>query len=445
MTPYTYTFTTSQVFSSGCPCAIWPDVQPSTANDGSDKNSVELGVKFTPSLNGAISGIRFYKFADNTGTHTGTLWTSTGTQLATGTFSNESSQGWEQLNFSTPVQVTAGTTYVASYHTSSGHYAVTAQGLSSAVTNGPLTALANGGVYTYSSSTTFPTSAFNGSNYWVDVLFTNPTQPPPSVTSTTPTSMATSVPVSTSLTINLSQQIQPGSATVSLTDSNGNSVQGTTTLNSAGTTLTFTPSSAITASMTYTASVSGATNTSGVSMPSAYSWTFTTSGVATCPCTIFESDATPAVAAANDKHSVNLGVKFTTDTSGYIAGIRFYKGTGNTGTHVGSLWTASGTLLGQITFTNETANGWQTATFSTSIAVTAGTTYVASYYAPNGQYAANSGAFTNGPINNSPLHAQQSTTGNGNGVYLYSSSSGFPTNTSSASNYWVDVIFRTTP
>ena len=67
--------------------------------------------------------------------------------------------------------VTAGTTYVASYHTDTGHYADTAQGLASAVTNGPLTALASGGVYAYGSGNAFPSSSFNATNYWVDVVY----------------------------------------------------------------------------------------------------------------------------------------------------------------------------------------------------------------------------------------------------------------------------------
>jgi Domain of unknown function (DUF4082) len=53
-------------------------------------------------------------------------------------------RGWQELDFSSRVAVTAGTTYVASYHTGTGHYEFTPGGLSSAVTNGPLTALANG-------------------------------------------------------------------------------------------------------------------------------------------------------------------------------------------------------------------------------------------------------------------------------------------------------------
>ena len=64
-------------------------------------------------------------------------------------------------------------------------------------------------------------------------------------------------------------------------------------------------------------------------------------------------DAAGGATDANDPKAVNVGVKFTATENGYITGIRFYKGASNTGTHVGSLWTASGTLLGQVTFTNE--------------------------------------------------------------------------------------------
>jgi hypothetical protein len=39
------------------------------------------------------------------------------------------------------------------------------------VTNGPLTALANGGVYAYGSANAFPSSTYNAHNYWVDVVY----------------------------------------------------------------------------------------------------------------------------------------------------------------------------------------------------------------------------------------------------------------------------------
>ena len=48
-------------------------------------------------------------------------------------------------------------------------------------------------------------------------------------------------------------------------------------------------------------------------------------------------------------------MKFQSDTPGSITGIRFYKGVGNDGVHLGNLWTEGGTLLGSATFTNESA------------------------------------------------------------------------------------------
>ena len=71
--------------------------------------------------------------------------------------------------------ITPGTIYVASYFAPNGHYSVTPAGLNAAVTNGPLTAVANAtsanGVYAYSASSTFPTSTYNANSYSVDVLF----------------------------------------------------------------------------------------------------------------------------------------------------------------------------------------------------------------------------------------------------------------------------------
>ena len=135
----------------------------------------ELGVKFTVDTPGSVTGIRFYKGTGNTGTHIGHLWTSGGTQLASVTFTGESSTGWQQANFPSPVTVSPGTTYVASYLAPSGHYSVSGAGLSSAFNHPPLQAVANStsanGVYTYGGSIAFPSSSYNASNYWVDVLF----------------------------------------------------------------------------------------------------------------------------------------------------------------------------------------------------------------------------------------------------------------------------------
>ena len=108
-----------------------------------------------------------------------------------------------------------------------------------------------------------------------------------------------------------------------------------------------------------------------------------------------------------------------------MTGIRFYKAAANTGTHVGSLWSAGGTLLGQGDVQRRVGSGWQTLTFPSPVAVTAGTTYVASYLAPNGHYSVTSAAFASSPVDNPPLHALANGT-SPNGVYAYSSTAGVP-------------------
>jgi hypothetical protein len=137
---------------------------------------------------------------------------------------------------------------------------------------------------------------------------------------------------------------------------------------------------------------------------------------------------------------VTLGVKFTSDVNGYITGLRFYKGSGNTGTHLGRLWTSTGTLLASVTFTNETASGWQQVTFSTPVAITAGTVYVAAYHTTVGRYAITRSYFATA-YNNVPLHGLSGT----NGVYVYGATPAFPTNSYQSTNYWVDVVFKLTP
>jgi subtilisin family serine protease len=139
---------------------------------------VELGVKFRSDVAGSITGIRFYKAPGNTGAHTGSLWTSTGTLLATGTFTNETASGWQQMTFATPVPIAANTTYIASYHTNTGFSVDIFYFVSHGVDNAPLHALQHGidganGVFVYGPGGQFPINGSNGHNYWVDVMFTH--------------------------------------------------------------------------------------------------------------------------------------------------------------------------------------------------------------------------------------------------------------------------------
>jgi hypothetical protein len=450
-TPDNWSFTTSG--AGACPCTIWEsDAAPSNPAVN-DSNSVELGVKFQSSVNGWVSGVRFYKGPGNTGTHTGSLWTDSGTLLARGTFTGETASGWQTLEFPTAVQIQAGQTYVASYYAPNGNYADTPGSFNgTSYSNPPLTALQDGahggnGLYAYGGDQ-FPNNSYGSANYWVDPIFWA-SQPPdfvaPSVSTTNPSSGQTNVPMGIAVSFTFNKQVQASSVQFTLTGPGGTSVPGTLSYDSSSETATFTPSSALSSTTSYTATVSAATDTAGKPMSGPYSWNFMTAAPPQCPCSIWPSSAQPAIANAGDYSSVNLGVKFTTDENGWITGIRFYKGSGNAGTHVGSLWDANGNLLGQVTFTGESASGWQQANFSAPIPVTAGTTYVASYFAPNGGYSVTSAAFASAGVNNSPLHVPASSAvSGGNGVFVYGGAPAFPTSSYNAGNYWVDVVFSTT-
>jgi hypothetical protein len=150
---------------------------------------------------------------------------------------------------------------------------------------------------------------------------------------------------------------------------------------------------------------------------------------------------TPAVVDSGDPGSVELGLKFQASLTGDVTGVKFYKSAANIGTHVGTLWDTSGNLLASVTFTGETASGWQTATFATPVHILANTTYVIAYFAPQGNFSIDSGYFGSSAYTNGPLTGLKSGTDGVNGVYAYNGSSTYPGNPSSNDNYWVDVVF----
>ena len=264
---------------------------------------------------------------------------------------------------------------------------------------------------------------------------TQPSASPPVVSSVTPSAGSSGNPVSVAPSATLSQAVVPGTVSFTLKDSSNNPVAGSVSFNSGNTVATFTPSSSLAASTTYTATVSGAQNTSGTPMSGPFTWTFTTGAVGQCPCGIWQGAVPSGAVDAADTSPVALGLRFQASSDGTISGVRFYKETDNTGTHTGSLWSASGTLLATGTFTGESASGWEELDFSTPVPVTAGTTYVASYHTDAGHYAFTSGGLSSA-VTNGPLTALAA-----GGVYGYGPDGTFPSNTFNANNYWVDVVY----
>lgn len=608
---------------------VWPSSAIPGTLDGNDPNAVELGMKFRSDISGMVTGVRFFKSTANTGTHRGSLWTSTGTLLGSVIFSNETSSGWQQASFAAPIPIAANTTYIVSYHAPNGRYSINSSFFtSSGVTNPPLRALQNGvdgpnGVYRYGSASGFPNESWNASNYWVDVVFIEDNQPPvissvaasttetsASITwttnkpatsrvdygtspdsltqSVTSASMVTShsvtlpglvtgityyyrvtsvdsqsnsatfplaanppssfVPADTTPPAISAISATPGSTSATITwttNENANSVvlfgtsPGNLNLNASGpasvtahsvtltglamgtpyyfrvsstdtagntataptgtplsfTTIDTTPPvlSSVTAVPNFggTATITWTTNkqansrvdygtSAGSLTQTVTSGTFVTShsititgltagatyyfrvtsadslnNSATSPTppaepasfvqtafiSIWPSTTVPGTVDGNDPGAVELGMKFRADSPGLVSGVRFYKSAANTGTHIGNLWTSTGTLLASVTFTNETASGWQQANFASPVAISANTTYIVSYFAPNGRYSINTNFFTTSGVNNPPLRALQNGVDGPNGLYRYGSASGFPNQSWNASNYWVDVVF----
>ena len=287
-----------------CPCSIWSaaTVPPAPVDDG-DPASVELGTKFRSDSNGFITAVRFYKAAANTGTHTGTLWSNTGAQLATVSFSGETASGWQQASFPNPVAITANTTYVVSYHAPDGHYTGSDAYFATAVDRPPLHALRDGvdganGLYVYSTATSFPNNTWNSENYWVDVVFTT-TAPPdstqPTITSRTPAAGATNVDPATPITATFSEAMDAStisSSTFELRNPSSTLVNATVTYNATSRTATLDPQNSLALSTTYTALVKGGATDPRVKDPAGNalaansSWTFTTAAVAPPPVVV---------------------------------------------------------------------------------------------------------------------------------------------------------------
>ncbi|MBD2441495.1 DUF4082 domain-containing protein, partial [Nostoc sp. FACHB-110] len=457
-TDFTWTFTTAaSVCPEQQPCSIWTNSTIPINQSLNDTNAVELGVKFRSDIDGYITGIRFYKGNTITGNYTVNLWDSNGQNLGTATRNNLSTSGWQTLTFASPVAITANTTYVASYYTSIGRYA-SDNGFfaSSGVVQAPLRALSDGesggnGVFKYGSTSAFPDQSYQSSNYWVDVLFSatvSTDTTAPTVISNTPVSSGTGVSISTTVQATFSEAMNSSTlsnTTFQLRDPSNNLVAATVTYDTATQTATLQPNANLAVNTTYTATVSsgssGVKDLAGNALAANYIWTFTTGdGI-----TLWDDSATPSVVQVNDTGAVNLGVKFRSDVDGYIKAIRFYKGNNNTTTYTVNLWNNSTQASIATASESKSGTGWQTVNFTNPVAITANTVYVASYFTSIGLYSLSSNYFTNTGVDRPPLYALQNGVSGGNGVYFYSSTAGLPNSTFNSSNYWVDVVFSTTP
>ncbi len=129
-------------------------------------------------------------------------------------------------------------------------------------------------------------------------------------------------------------------------------------------------------------------------------------------------------------------MKFTVASAVRLTAVRFYKDPQETGTHIGTLWTSDGTKVASVTYTGETASGWQQQALSSPVQLQPGVTYVVSVNAnaffdvTPGGLAATQGV---GPL--------QSVADGANGVFG-SAAGVFPTGSYNSGNYFVDVVVK---
>jgi hypothetical protein len=253
--------------------------------------------------------------------------------------------------------------------------------------------------------------------------------PPPTVVSTTPGDGA---PKATTATATFSRAIDPATLTAStftLRQPDGTLVPSSVAYDGNSLTATLTPNAPLAGATTYTARLDGTVSAAdGTPLGTPVSWSFTT---AACPCQLFGAQAQPASQPAG---TFELGVKIRVDQPEELASVRFYKASGETGSHTGTVWGPNGVALARVAFTSESASGWQQQALTTPLLLQANTTYVVSVNA-NSAYAVTLNGLAN-QVSNGLLH----TVADGaNGVYGTTRGS-FPNQSYSSSNYFVDAV-----
>lgn len=142
----------------------------------------------------------------------------------------------------------------------------------------------------------------------------------------------------------------------------------------------------------------------------------------------------PAQVNQADNTAYSLGLKFQTTVDGYLKGIRFWKDSNESGTHVGKIWAINGTLLRAVDFTNETSSAWQNQLFPQQLFINANTTYLVSVNC-NTSYVYTIDEFNNAVVNQNLIGIVDGNNG------VYGQENAMPTNSFRNTNYFRDVIF----
>jgi hypothetical protein len=448
---------------SSCPTDLLSALTPYNTNYN-DSNSVNAGVKFD--VHGApyVTGVKFYKGVDNTGTHVAHLRVVGGTtDLASATFTSESSSGWQTVYFNDPVPVSpqgAGD-YEVWVSMPNGHYAADGGGaggdvrfdtaIGDTVSGAVYIPAGDSGLYEYTSDDTAePTNEINV-NYWVSPIVDDQVAPADVGGLAATDDQAGPLVHWTTAAGDNNEAYDLGYNTVRTDIIRTEGMNSVTVGSQYGSIPYWTGATGeqqdVTAlpgkDYTYTVKVyDGCGNAS----------TGATDSVSTASqslSTVFDS-ATPAYNDTQTDPSM-FGMHWQTDTAGEVWGARIYRAPGtlptvaSAGRFKAILWDNNGDQLASAWMPAGNAQtGWIDVRFDSPVAVDANHDYVISYYSPIGQESYTTNAFTSA-VTNGNLTGRADTSGTPNGVYAQGSGvthSTFPTNRAGSSTwYGVDVDF----
>jgi hypothetical protein len=297
---YSWSFTASTT-PLDCPCSLQNNQIPTgstTYRDGVG-NSIELGLKIVPNVNGYISAVRFYKPLVNTETsHTGRVWDGQGNLLTTATTISESDYGWQEAVLSSPLHVNRGQVYIVSFGFATNDFQATFGQFTAPMTAPGFTAYPSGdarntasgsgtagSVYGNAASNYPSNPGLNNPYYYIDAVFSAYSQDtlPLNVVKVEPTDGSYAVKRSTPIRMTFDQPINSATVTtanVQLRDGNNQLVPRTVSFDQAKRAITVTPTTTLAANTRYDVVVTSAvTDMRGLSLGQDYSWSFTTGAI----------------------------------------------------------------------------------------------------------------------------------------------------------------------
>ncbi|HEX6257853.1 MAG TPA: DUF4082 domain-containing protein [Candidatus Saccharimonadales bacterium] len=443
---------TAQALSS-CPTDPLSHLTPYNTNVG-DSSAINVGVKFEVRGAPYVQGVKFYKTTANTGTHIAHLYdVTTSTDLASATFTSETSSGWQSVNFGSNVQVRDDHVYMVWVSMPNGNYAADSAyaggnnffdgsiavgqfGNSEDVVKIPA---GNSGVYSYTSNDATVPSNATTANYWVTPVVGDATNPGNSSGYSSSHSGGRTISWSTT-GVDTNSATSAGAITrTKLVRQQGEIVDVLGYISGSNSSITDVTATAGT-SYTYTV-----TNVDACGNNSSGSSVMSNTGSAQSYTTLFGS-TTPSATDTGQTDPVTVGMRWNTSTAGNVAGVRIYRAsgvypTGTTPLTVG-LWDTSGNLLASRSLLpGNQQSGWINVAFSSPVSVSANTDYVVGYYSPNGREEYTNDVFDSA-VTNGSLTAPADTVGARNGVYSANSTMSYPS-TASPNNTWygVDVNF----